>query len=81
LRAFEVRPIFDGAGNRIGSRPEADVIVAVDGTPTPDFATLLAVVRGKEIGQVIELTVQRSGATYKLPLELGARRQVFTGQR
>jgi serine protease Do len=81
LRAFEVRPLFDGAGNRIGTRPEADVIVAVDGTPTPDFATLLAVVRGKEIGQVIELTVQRSGATYKLPLELGARRQVFTGQR
>jgi serine protease Do len=81
LRAFETLPVFDAAGNRIGNRPVADVIVAVDGTPTPTFAALLAVVRGKEIGQVIELTVQRSGATFKIPLELGARRQVFTGLR
>jgi serine protease Do len=81
LRPYAVLPTFDAEGNRTGSRPEADVIVAVDGTPTPTFAALLAVVRGKEIGQVIELTVQRSGATFKIPLELGARRQVFTGQR
>jgi serine protease Do len=81
LRPFEVLPVLDAEGNRVGSRPDADVIVAVDGVPTPTFAALLAVVRGKEIGQVIELTVQRGAATFKLPLELGARRQVFTGSR
>ena len=81
LRPFEVRPRLDAERRRIGSEADGDVIVAVDGTPTPTFATLLAVVRGKQIGQVIELTVQRGAATHRLPLELGARRQVFTGVR
>jgi serine protease Do len=81
LRSFELRPLVDAAGNRVGNRAEADVIVAIDDAPTPTFATLLAVVRGKEIGQVVTLTVQRGGATFKLALELGARRQVFTGTR
>ena len=55
------------------------MIVAIDGRPTPTFAALLAEVRGKQIGQVVELTVQRGPATFRLPLELGARRAVFAG--
>jgi serine protease Do len=76
LRAYEVRPRVDDGGNRVAV-PEADVIVAIDGVATPTFADLLAVVRGKSIGQVVELSVQRGGATFRLPLELGARRAVF----
>lgn len=81
LRSYEARPLLDEAGARIGTVAEADVIVAIDGVATPTFERLLAVVRGKEIGQVIELTVQRGAATYRLPLELGARRSVFATQR
>jgi S1-C subfamily serine protease len=79
LRSVTERPLLDDEGRRIGTVVEADVIVAVDGTPTPTFAALLAEVRGKAIGQTVELTVQRAGATYRIPLELGARRAVFAG--
>ncbi len=81
LRSLTVRPVLDDDGNRVASEPDADVIVAVDGVATPTFAELLAEVRRKDIGETITLTVQRGGATYRLPLELGARRLVFTGQR
>jgi S1-C subfamily serine protease len=79
LRSYVERPLLDDAGRRIGTVREADVIVAIDGRPTPTFASLLAEVRGKAIGQVVELTVQRGSATFRLPLELGARRAVFAG--
>ena len=81
LRPYVVTPVFDAEGNRVGSTAEADVIVAVDGVATPTFASLLAVVRSKAIGQVVELTVQRGGLTYRMPLELGAKRDVFANQR
>lgn len=55
----------------------ADVIVAVDGEPTPTFNSLVEVLRRKEVGQLVELTVQRGPETFKVDLELGARRQVF----
>ena len=81
LRSLSVRALLDDDGERIGSQPEADVIVAVDGVATPTFADLLAEVRMKSIGESITLSVQRGGVTYRLELELGARRSVFTGQR
>ena len=55
----------------------ADVIVAVDGEPTPTFNSLVEVLRRKEVGQLVELTVQRGPETFKVDLVLGARRQVF----
>jgi serine protease Do len=81
LRPYSVQPVLDAEGNRVGSTAEADVIVAVDGVATPTFASLLAVVRSKAIGQVVELTVQRGGVSYRLPLELGAKRDVFSNRR
>ena len=81
LRSLNVQPVFDEDGNRVASTPEADVIVAVDGVATPTFADLLAEVRTKTIGETVTLTVQRGAATFRLELELGARRTVFTGQR
>lgn len=79
LRSATERPVLDAEGRRVGTVREVDVIVAVDGRPTPTFASLIAEVRGKAIGQVVDLTVQRGGATFRFQLELGARRAVFAG--
>lgn len=59
--------------------PDADVIVAIDGERTPRFYELLAVVREKQIGETITLTVQRGNATFDIDLTLGAKRDVFVG--
>jgi serine protease Do len=80
LRSFSVTPLLDDEGNRIGSEVEADVIVAIDGVATPTFADLLAQVRLKQIGETITVSVQRGGATYRVELQLGAKRSVFAGQ-
>lgn len=77
LRSYSERPIFANDGRRISTVPEADIIVAVDGEPTPGFFELLEVVRRKEIGQEVVLTVQRGNATFEVNLVLGAKRTVF----
>lgn len=59
--------------------PLADVIVAIDGEGTPRFSELLAIVRGKAIGETVTLTVQRGNATLEIELTLGARTDVFAG--
>ena len=55
----------------------ADVIVAVDDEPTIDFPRLLEVLYQKGVGQTVTVTVQRGTKTFKLRLELGAKREVF----
>lgn len=55
----------------------ADVITAVDGVATPTFSDLLAAIRSKDIGQRVEITVQRGNATLRLEIVLGAKREVF----
>ncbi len=57
--------------------PLADVITSVDGVATPTFYDLLAEIRSKEIGQSVELTVQRGNASIRLEIVLGAKRAVF----
>lgn len=78
LRSFTQRRIFGDDGSQVGVMPVADVIVAVDGESTPGFYELLEVIRRKEIGQVVLLTVQRGNATFQLDLVLGAKRSVFS---
>lgn len=56
---------------------EADVIVAIDNEPTPTFYDLMATVRTYDIGDTIELTVQRDKATFRMELTLAAKRSVF----
>lgn len=68
-----------GADGSVSLQPVADVIVAVDGVSTPTFFDLLAEVRGKQIGDVVELTVQRGRATFRVELALEARLSVFAG--
>ncbi|HKI58066.1 MAG TPA: S1C family serine protease [Trueperaceae bacterium] len=77
LRSFTERrePAADGS---VVGVPQADVITAIDGTPTPTFYDLLALVRKKQIGQEVTLSVQRSNATIHLRLRLGAQRAVFS---
>ena len=79
LRSLESRLVVvnrEGGSVRT-SVVSADVIVAVDGEPTPTFNSLVEVLRRKEVGQLVELTVQRGPETFKVDLVLGARRQVF----
>src|SRR5690606_7788815 len=78
LRSLSQESVVAADGT-VSVTPVADVIVAVDGTPTPTFADLLAVVRGKNIGDVVTLTVQRGNATFRVELTLGARTSVFAG--
>ena len=80
LRGLESRQVVvnrEGSSVRTSVVSAADVIVAVDGEPTPTFNSLVEVLRRKEVGQLVELTVQRGAETFKVDLELGARRQVF----
>src|SRR5690606_10241298 len=78
LRSFSQSRVInpDGTG---AIETTADVIVAIDGELTPNFADLLAVVREKSIGQTVTLTVQRGSATFEIELTLGAKRAVFVG--
>lgn len=79
LRSFRQERVTRADGSVVVV-PRADVIVAVDGESTPHFFDLLAVVRQKNIGDSVTLTVQRGNATFDLELVLGARSDVFAGQ-
>ncbi len=57
----------------------ADVIVSVDGEPTPTSDALVGVLRRKQVGQTVELEVERGGRVVTLQLELGGKRAVFSG--
>jgi S1-C subfamily serine protease len=66
-----------GRDGQVATIPRADVITALDGTPTPTFYDLQALVRKKSIGETVTLTVERGNATLRVPLRLGAERSVF----
>ena len=55
----------------------ADVIVALDGEAAPSFNDLIELLYIKGVGETVTVTVQRGGETFKLRLELGAKREVF----
>ena len=78
LLVAEVVP--ESAAAKYGVK-KGDVVVSVDGRPTPSFPALLEIMRGKEIGQKVTLEVDRAVfvdtvlVTKRLALEvtLGAR--------
>lgn len=76
LRPMGQKPVTNADGS-VGVDLVADVIVALDGVPTPTFYDLLALVKARQIGDVVTLTVQRDNATFRLELELGAKTSVF----
>ncbi len=57
----------------------ADVIVSVDGERTPTSDALTGVLRRKQVGQKVEIEVARGGGVVTLELELGGKRDVFSG--
>ncbi len=77
LRGFVQRPVFDRAGRPVGTTVRADVIVALNGSPTPTFDDLLSTIYGYSVGDTVRLSVQRDGRLVDLELTLAARRQVF----
>ena len=76
LRGLRQTTVTNADGT-VSLEPVGDVIVAVDGTPTPTFYDLLSLIRSKNIGDVVTLTVQRGNATFRVQLELRARSSVF----
>jgi len=76
LRGLRQTTITNPDGT-VSLEPVGDVIVAVDGTPTPTFYDLLSLIRSKNVGDVVTLTVQRGNATFRVELELQARSSVF----
>lgn len=77
LRSLQERTLLDSAGRQIGARLRADVIVAVDGTPTPTMERLLETVREKEVGEEARLVVQRDQRTVELNVRLAGYREIF----
>jgi S1-C subfamily serine protease len=77
LRSRSEETLVSESGVRIV--PQADVVVAIDGRPTPTYQDLVAEIRQKEIGQTVVVTVQRGNATFRVELTLGARTDVFVG--
>ena len=55
----------------------ADIITEIDGEAVPGFYDLLEVLYLKGVGETVTVTVQRGEETFKVRLELGAKRDVF----
>ena len=76
LRGYRERREVNAHGVAV-SVPQADVITAIDGAPTPTFYDLQALVREKHIGEQVTLSVERGDSLVHLKLRLGAQRTVF----
>ncbi|MDM7831876.1 YlbL family protein [Cellulomonas edaphi] len=75
---YEVPATLTVAGAVQGSHAEGvvqtgDIIVALDGTPLPDYQSLLDGLAGVEAGDTITLTVRRNGAEKDLTIETGTK--------
>jgi serine protease Do len=79
LRDAVQRRLNNPDGSFRALQTQADVIVSVDGEPTPTFEDLLLLLRRRQVGDLIDLEVQRGGELLRLELELGGRRAVFGG--
>jgi S1-C subfamily serine protease len=76
LRDLQERYVRDEQ-DRLVREVVADVIVAVNGAPTPHFYDLLAEVRRHAIGESVTLSVQRGEELVEVELVLAGRRTTF----
>lgn len=56
-----------------GKVEEGDVIVALDGTPVPDYQGLIAQLDGVDPGSTVTLTVRRHGQVVDVPIVTGTK--------
>lgn len=63
----------DGMGAQKGGLMKNDVIVAIGGKPTPDFASVTNVLQGLEAGNHVDITVYRGPEKKRLSMELSRR--------
>jgi S1-C subfamily serine protease len=77
LRSARFQEVYDSRGQLVGTRLQADVIVAIDGVPTRTFDEVLGIVFRRQIGEVVTISVQRGDELLELVLTLGARAEVF----
>jgi putative serine protease PepD len=66
-----VTVISGGGAARAGLRP-ADVVTSVDGSPVPNFDTLVVDIRNHLPGQTVTLTFRRDGRTHTARVTLGS---------
>jgi S1-C subfamily serine protease len=76
LRSYRESYLRDDQGNIVGIDAQADVIYALDGERTPDYAALIRVIREKKIGQRVTVSVERGKQKLKLTLTLAAEQSV-----
>lgn len=79
LRDALQRQINTPSGALSTLETRADVVVAVDGERTPTFDDLQLVLRRRQVGERVEVEVQRGDQLLTLELELGGKRDVFGG--
>ena len=68
-----VRSVVPDSGAEEAGIRAGDVIVAIDGTATPDSASIGEIVRASEVDDVITLTIHRGGETLEVDATLRRR--------
>lgn len=59
-----IQGVTPGTGAEAGGLQAGDIIISIDGQPTPSVETLVWAIRSKEIGQSVEVTYHREGGEY-----------------
>ena len=60
-------------GAAVAGLAQDDVIVAIDGRPTPDVVTLRSALKSRQVGDTVTVTFYRDGARRELPMTLSGR--------
>lgn len=68
-----VRSVVADSGAEEAGIETGDVIVEIDGTPTPDSASVGEIVRSHEVDDVITITIRRGGETLEVDATLRRR--------
>lgn len=70
---MRIDSVVDGLGAQAAGLKKNDVIVAVDGKPVSEFPGLIAMLQGKQAGDLVEVGFYRGGEKKKVTMELSRR--------
>ena len=65
--------VVPGLGAATAGLAEDDVIVAIDGRPTPDVVTLRSALQSRQVGDTVTVAFYRGGTRHELPMTLSGR--------